>query len=63
MGVFLFNYFADVFPQRGNGSLHVSQMGASVHRICNFGEKKGVVGSEIYSTVMLIYSCELSETG
>ena len=60
MGVFLFNYFADVCPQRGNGSLNVSQMGAFVHRICNLW-KMGVLDSEIYFTVMLIVASCLKQ--
>ena len=61
MGVFLLNYFTDVCPQRGNGSPNVSQMGAFVRHICNFGGKKGVLDSEIYSTVMLIVASCLKQ--
>ena len=35
---------------------NVSQMGAFVHHLCNFGEKKGVLDSEIYS-MLIVASC------
>ena len=62
MGVFLFNYFAEMCPQRGNGSLNVPQMVPLSIIYVIFGEIKGCcrLRNILHSDA---YSCELSETG
>ena len=56
-GVFLLNYFADVCPQRGDGSLRMSLKWAPLSIIyVTLEKKKGVLDSEIYS-MLIVASC------